>query len=235
MTSRRMAASAARFAMAGFVALVLGGCSSIIGPGPEAKLYTLNPQLTLAPAPEPVNWQLAVATPVATQSLDSVRIALSQAPLTMNYYANAVWVDRAPVMVQGLLVHAFEASGAIHAVARDDGSIRPNYILQTELRDFEARYDVPDAAPVAVVHIAARIIAIPGREVIGMTQANEEVQAGANSVPAVIEAFNRATGAAIANITGWTLRTAPAIKKEAASDWRADRKRGRQSGRLRRR
>ncbi|HET7334972.1 MAG TPA: ABC-type transport auxiliary lipoprotein family protein [Rhizomicrobium sp.] len=225
IAQRGLAAAPARFVLAGFMALVLGGCSSIIGPGPSPKLYTLNPSFERAAAGEPVNWQLVVATPVATQSLDSVRIALSQTPLTMDYYANAVWVDRAPVMVQGLLVHAFEKSGQISAVARDNGSIRPDYILQTELRNFEARYDVPDTAPVAVVHIGARIIAIPSRKVIGVSEANEEVQASANSVPAVVDAFNRATGAAIAKITTWTLRTAPAIDEEAAPDRRTQRRR----------
>src|ERR1043166_7445800 len=65
----------------------------------------------------------------------------------MDYYAHAQWTDRAPLLLQGLLVEAFEKSQRIAAVGRESAGIRSDYILQSELHDFEAYYAVPDTPP----------------------------------------------------------------------------------------
>ncbi len=123
----------------------------------------------------------------------------------MDYYANAAWNDRAPVMVQSLLLEAFEASGRIGAVGREDSGLRTDYLLQSELRDFEAQYDVPDAAPRIVVKLLLRLVKIPERNVVGTTLISREAQASANSLPAVADAFSEATGAAVKEAVDWTL------------------------------
>jgi cholesterol transport system auxiliary component len=147
--------------------------------------------------------------PEADATRDSERIAIALAANTMDYYAGVAWPDRAPLMVQGLLVRAFENTGRTPAVARDSAGIGADYILQTELRAFEARYDAPNAAPRVVVEISAKLTTMPEHKIIGSYVAREEVQASANNVSAVVDAFNKAAAPAVIEIAEWTLKTAP--------------------------
>ncbi len=63
-------------------------------------------------------------------------------PTSADYYANAAWTDRAPLMIQTLLVESLENSRRIVGVGRDPLSVRPTYVLQSELREFQAEYFV---------------------------------------------------------------------------------------------
>src|SRR5579859_3224348 len=89
---------------AGVSALALGACSNIIGPPASSPLYVLKPETAAASAGPPVRWQLTVELPEASDSLDTMRIALMQANGQMDYYADAGWQDRLPNVVQGSLI-----------------------------------------------------------------------------------------------------------------------------------
>ena len=190
--------------------VLLSGCGSVqLLPAPLApQLYVLRPQVT-PPMGAPVSWRLSVGEPDALASLDTARIALSRSATTMDYFANAAWNDRVPLIVQRLLVQTFDASGRIVSVGRDTAGLENDYLLQTEIRDFEARYDTPDGAPEIVVGIQAKIARMPQREIVGSLNARETAQAGANNLDSIVLAFNQATGAAIAQIAAWTLNAPP--------------------------
>jgi cholesterol transport system auxiliary component len=220
------------FAMGG-TSLALSACSlpnfeDIIGPPDPLQLYVLRPSWPPAPAAggAPVRWQLAVAVPAASASLDTARIALNPTPTTMDYYANASWVDRAPLLLQSLLLEGFSNTQRVSA-ARDTVGLAVDYVLATELREFQAQYEglvlpprvpegeepppvPPGPAPRVVVRIEAKLIAIPDRRIIASLTTATNANAQANSVEAVVLAFNQATGVALAQIIDWTLRTPPA-------------------------
>ena len=202
--------------------LVLASCGGLnIGPPPAGQLYVLRPATT-PPADAPVaQWQLAVALPDAPESLDTDRIALIRTQSVMDYYANSTWMDHTTQLVQSLLVEAFEKSGKINAVARETEGLRSDYILQTDIRDFEAQYDVQDGIPRVIVRISARLVNIPQRNVVSIITVTHEATASANSVPAVVAAFNTATGAALNEIVGWALR-APALPQANVDQIGAD-------------
>jgi cholesterol transport system auxiliary component len=192
---------------AGATALFASGCT-ILQPPMVPRLYVLRPTMTPAMG-APVRWRLAVGAPDAAQSLDTPRIALTRSSTTMDYFANAAWTDRVPLMVQRLLLQSFESSGRILAVDRDTAGLETDYLLETEIRDFTARYDTPDAAPQVVVTIQARMVRMPQREIVGSLTAQQQAQASANTLDSIVTAFNQATGAALSQITGWSL-TMPA-------------------------
>lgn len=184
----------------------------MIGPGPAPQLYVLRPKLDpIADVPE-AGWQLGVSLPDAAQSLDTERIALELTSQTMDYYANSAWQDRAPVIVQRALLEGFEKSGKIKAVARDTEGIRADYLLQSDLRSFEARYDVPDTAPTVVVDISAKLVRPQSREIAATLQSRHTATAGTNSVPAVVAAFDEALGQAVEEIVAWALNAPPPAK-----------------------
>jgi cholesterol transport system auxiliary component len=195
----------------GASAFALAGCSGIIGPTAMPQLYVLKPQGGAATAGPSVKWQLSILTPDASEHLDSARIALLQSDTTLDYYANAEWQDRLPQLVQSGLLEGFENSGRIQAVSRDSAGFHADYLLQTELRDFEARYDTPDGIPTAVVHIEAKLVRNPGRDIIASLSTSKEVVATQNSVVGAVQALDTAFGAVRAQIVDWAL-SAPTPK-----------------------
>lgn len=188
-------------------AVILAGCS-VIGPV-SYQLYTLHPSPPQAVDAPSVAWQLAVGVPEAPANLDTSRIALSQSRTTMDYFANAAWTDRATTLVQAFLIEAFENSGKVKAVSRDVFALHADYLLQTELRAFQAEYAQPSAAPQVVVRIKSKLVKLSDREIVGDFNSEKSVQAQANNLDSIVTAFNEALGVALHETVEWTLRTAP--------------------------
>lgn len=188
--------------------LTLGGCENLIGPPEAPRIYRLDPVLPPPTAAASVPWQLAVARPDTMHTLDTQRIALGRGA-TMDYFADAEWNDTVPRLLQSLLVEAFEKSGRITAVAPESDGLRADYLLATDVRDFEAQYDEPTGAPVATVDIEAKLLDARGN-VVSSLEARRTARASANSVPAAVAAFDEALGGALAQIVAWAITSAPA-------------------------
>jgi cholesterol transport system auxiliary component len=173
------------------------------------QLYVLRPQ-PMPPMGAPVRWRLSVSIPDAPASLDTARIALMRSSSTMDYFANAAWNDRVPLIVQRLLIQTFDASNRIVSVDRDTAGLETDYVLETDIRDFEARYSTPDGAPEITIGIQAKMARMPQREIVDGLNAVQQAQASGNNLDSIVVAFNQAMGAAIAQIANWTLnRPAP--------------------------
>lgn len=191
------------------LALGLAGCSAALTSTPPS-LYVLQPKTTYDTNLPTVGYQLVVTVPDAPQSLDSARIALARSPTTIDYFASSAWTDRAPVMIQDLLVESFENTRKIVSVGRDTSGLRADYVLLTDLRDFEARYyEGTDKPPQVRVRLTAKLIKMPEREIIGGLDAVKLADAGHNDIDSIVSAFGEATGNAMKMIVQWTLRTAP--------------------------
>lgn len=198
------------------VALVaVSGCSSII-PGADRdppELFDLSPKSTFAPDLPKVNWQLIVERPVAAAGLSSSRIALKRHPLRLEYYAKTTWTDIAPKMVQTLMVESFENSGRIVAVGRESAGLRSDFILKTEMREFQAEYSdglknsAKSNAPRVRIRISAKLVLMPQRIIVAGKTIEKVVSAESNSMSAIVRAFDRALGKALKNLVAWTLRT----------------------------
>jgi cholesterol transport system auxiliary component len=195
-----------RLLLSGAAALSLAGCGHVIGPV-TLKLYRLEP--VTAPRTLPaVAWRLAVATPEADEAFDTERIALTRGASTLDYFADAAWTDRVPELIQELLIRRFEDSGAIVAVARDTEALRADYLLQTELRDFEARY-AGAGAPTVLARIEARLVRMPAREIMAHLTVDPSAPAAGDDAESVVQAFDQALGAALDQILAWTLGAPP--------------------------
>jgi cholesterol transport system auxiliary component len=199
------------------VLLLLSGCSGLIGPSnPPPQIYVLQPEFhALADAPS-VSWQLAIAPPDASESLDMARIALHRGEM-MDYFADAKWTDAVPLLIQSKLVEAFEKSAKIPAVAATSDAVRADYVVETTLRDFEARYDSPNGAPTIVIDIVVRLVSVGRNDVVATHDFHQEAPAARNDIPSIVAAFNQAAGATFEDIVGWTLRVPAAVKPSSAS------------------
>jgi cholesterol transport system auxiliary component len=185
------------------LALMAAACQ-LPGAGEPPNLYTLSPKSTFAPDLPRVDWQLIIETPIAAAGLNTSRIALQRSPVTLEYYANANWTDVAPLMVQTLLIESFENSGKIVAVSRESTSVRGDYTLKTELREFQAEYDGA-GPPRARVRINAKLTRMADRSIIASHTVERMARAEAGDLPSIALAFDEALGGAMRRIVEWAL------------------------------
>jgi cholesterol transport system auxiliary component len=171
-------------------AALLAGCSLVPDVNRPLTLYTLKPKLTPRNLPK-VDWQLVVAEPAAERDIDTTRIALTRRPNVIEYFAGGNWTDTAPDLVQAKLIEAFEATHAILAVGRDAAGLKPDYILQSDLRDFQAEYQ-GDAAPVAHVRLISKLVQMPDRRIVRSVAAQSSAPAAGRELPAIVSAFETA-------------------------------------------
>lgn len=199
-----------KFLLAGVsvASLATTGCSDgLLGgvAGPPSDLYTLTPKSTFDPGLAKVNWQLVVEEPIASGGLNVARIALRDDPTRLNYFKGVRWTERAPEMVQTLLVESFENTGKIVSVGRQTLGLRSDYNLKTELREFQAEFDGAATIPTIRVRLNAKIIKQPRRKIIASKNFESKIVAGGSSMQEIINGYDTALGKVMRNIVEWTL------------------------------
>jgi len=196
----------------GGAVLLPGGCEILPQVGTPTDLYTLTPKTSFDKTLPQVGWQLIVELPVAAAGLDTTRIALQHTPYTLEYYARAAWTDNAPAMVQTLIIESFESTGSILAVGREAIGLRPDFILKTDLREFQALYydaESTTGAPTILVRMNAKLVQMPERRIVASNTFEQHVPAASDSFKDIIEAFDEALGSVIKRIVISTLSFQP--------------------------
>jgi len=186
------------------LALTLAACQ-VPGTGDPPQLYTLTPKSAFAGDLPTVEWQLIVETPVAAAGLSTSRIALQRSPLQLDYFARANWTDSAPLMVQTLLIESFENSKRIVAVSRESTNLRADYVLKTDLREFQAEYD-GGGPPLVRVRLSGKLVRLPERTIIASRSSELAVRATSTDMQSIIGAFDDALGKVLREQVEWTLR-----------------------------
>jgi len=185
----------------------LPGCGLLPEVGQAVELYTLTPKTSYGESVEDVDWQLIVELPNAPTSLDTPRIALQRSPFTLEYYANVAWTDNAPVMVQTLIIESFESTRSITSVGREGVGLRPDYVLKTDLREFEAIYEEGSPNPIIWVRINAKVVKMPERRIVSSATFERREAAAGTKLPEIISAFDDALGHVLKKVVVFTLNT----------------------------
>ena len=190
------------------LAVVLSGCEGLVPAlgGPPANLYTLTPKSTFTKELQRVRWQLVVDEPLASGGLNIDRIALRHSPTELKYFARARWTERAPRMVQTLMVESFENSGAIVAVGRKAIGLRSDYNLITELREFQAEYFESDGVPTVRVRLNAKLVKQPRRAIVASRTFESTIKSEGKAMRYVIRAFDQALGKVLRHTVEWTIK-----------------------------
>jgi cholesterol transport system auxiliary component len=203
------------FGVIAALALALGGCASLLTDPPK-HLYQVTPKSAFAPGLPRVPAQVLVDLPLAPSGLDTSRIALSRSPISLDYFADAEWTDRAPRLVQTALMESFENSHSVTAIDRETIGLRADFVVKTEMRHFEAIYDSPNGAPQVWVALNARLVKMPERTIIAQQTFEQKAPAEANDIQHIVLAFNDALGGAMQQIVVWTV-TNPALSARRGS------------------
>jgi cholesterol transport system auxiliary component len=204
---RQVLRAALALSLAGALAGALGACEGMVpGRGPLPDLYRLTPKSTFAADLPTVEWQLLLESPLTNASIDTTRIGLQRSSTSVEYYARASWSDRAPQMIQTLMIESFENSERIIAVGRDSVALRADYILKTDLREFQAEY-MGGPNPRVHVTMIARLVKMPRRAIIGADKFEAVIEARADTMAGIIAAFDLALGKVLKRLVEWTLTT----------------------------
>jgi cholesterol transport system auxiliary component len=192
------------------VLLVLGaaGCSKLLTEPPR-PLYRLTAPGDFPPPARHVGAQLTIGVPYAPAAIDSSRIAMSRSPVSLDYLADGDWTDRAPALVQTALVEAFENSKVFTAVGPDTLDLRADFVIQGDLRHFEAVYDSASATPAVSIALAVKLVKVPEHTILAETMISDRESAAANATPDIVLAFNQAMANVAKQVVGWTLANTP--------------------------
>ena len=188
--------------------LSVAGCQ-LPGSGPPPREFQVTQKSTFADDLPRVDWSLMVERPNALRSIDTPRIARTSG-VEIQYYAGATWIDRPPVMIEPLIIQSFRSSEAIDVVVDRRASIRPDFLLQTDLTAFEAT-ETAAGPPDVRVALSATLIGMPRRQVVGTTQIAHTVTAQATNLESIALAFDEALGKVLKGLVEWTLRTGEAV------------------------
>ncbi|MEX0810333.1 MAG: ABC-type transport auxiliary lipoprotein family protein [Dongiaceae bacterium] len=192
------------FSAAGLTAMV-AGCGIFPEVNDPIELYTLTPKSSFPDNLPVVDWQLVVEAPTAPAGTDTARIALSRTPFTLEYFAKVGWTDRAPEMVQTLLIESFESTGKIVGVGMESIGLRADYLLKTDLREFQAVYEEGNEIPSVLVRVSALLIRMPQRRIHASLAPEARVTAAGTGFTDVISAFDDALGTVLRDIVTFTL------------------------------
>jgi len=184
----------------------LAGCESVLpGGGPSPRLVRLTPKSTFPDGLPNVDWQLLVETPYASASLNTVRIGLLPEATRFDYYALANWTDRAPLMVQSLIVESFENSGRIVSVGRETVGLKPDFVLKTELREFQTEAYRDPSKHEPRVAFSVKLVEMPNRLIVAATSIERRGQPAPDVLKDIIESWDEALGSALKELVSWTL------------------------------
>jgi len=191
---------------------LLGGCAGLGTLQQAAKpndLYLLTPKSTFSSSLPRIQKQIVVQEPTATAAVNTDQIAIQPTALQVQYLPRARWVDRAPLIVQALLVESFENSGKVAAVGRSTVGLRPDYLIAPDLREFQGIV-VSETESSKTVRIEVRmnikIIDEFEDKIIASSSFQENVVAASDQTSDLVSAFDLALGRAMRDAVEWSVR-----------------------------
>lgn len=182
--------------------LGLGGCLGDLFAGPP-QLFDLSPKNTFDGDLPRVDWQLVVEEPTAPNAINTDRMAIRPSSLQIEYLPEVKWTDRAPALVQTLLVESFENSGRIVGVGRRAIGLTGDYVLSSELREFEAVTD--GTTTNVVVRLVLKLVRQSSGGIIASHTEAQTVQSASDKPADIVVAFDAALGKVLKRSVQWVL------------------------------
>lgn len=153
---------------------------------------------------------LAIGRPDLAPGLDTPRIAVLRGR-NLDYYRGVQWGGTALETVQALLVTSLQDQKLFRSVTPEQTRVAGAYMLDSEVRDFQAEYTEGKNAPDVRVTIVGRLIRIADRTLVDTIAATALRPARDNRMTAVAEAFEAAAHEVVRQIAH---ETAAAVSRD---------------------
>lgn len=222
--SRRFGPAPCRMLIAFATALLLSACStgSLFDsdtPVPTSYVLAPAPQAESGGIPLPVD--VSISRPDLASGLDSDRIAVLEGR-KLDYYRRVRWGSRAIEMIQNLVVDSLEDQHWFRSVTPEQVRVAGDYVLDLQVRHFQAEYADGQDRPSVHVAFVGRLIRVVDRELVTTVASDAKVAASDNRMAAVTAAFEAASHRAILDLGRQTVAAVkedePVLKRLAGKD-----------------
>jgi cholesterol transport system auxiliary component len=192
-------------------AALLPGCSALSalsGAATPLSDYDLNAPATPVQARTTSSRQLVVELPTAPGAITTDRILIRPHPLQAAYLPDGKWAEETPTMLQTLMVRSFEDANAFRYVGRRPLGSMGDYALLTELTDFQAEAAADGQTATIRLRLTARLVREEDASVIASRSFTQTTPVPSTQALALVEGFNTANQAMLADLTIWVLDAA---------------------------
>lgn len=193
-TGRPEVASRWRCLLLALASLSVAGCGSLLeSDQPTPVNYVLAPAPAAAKATDSPSAlvDLSIGRPDVGPGLDTQRIAVLRGR-QLDYYRGAQWGGRTAEVVQTLIVASLQDQRMFRSVTPEQARVSGEYLLDLEVRDFQAEYGATEAAPTVRVAMVGRLIRITDRQLLATVVASTTRPSSANNMTEVAAAFESA-------------------------------------------
>ena len=193
-----------RFAGFAAIAMLTAGCSNLLhSEAQPVQVYVLRATGAGSAAVESNVATLPsvqLPRPSADPGLATESIVLVRSDHRMDYYLGSRWAGELPDIVETLALDTLRASGKWGAVHESPSPFLADYLLQINIRRFEADYTGGNAAPKVHVVLDCTLAKRVGRELVTSFVAEADADATENRLSAVVTAFETAANAALVTL-----------------------------------
>jgi phospholipid/cholesterol/gamma-HCH transport system substrate-binding protein len=182
---------------------IVAGLEKMTGGAPAAPkmTYDLRAAQDFAAPTKTLKGQLAIPEPTAVAMLETQQFLFSPAKDTPGF-AEAMWADSIPKLLQARLIESFENYDIAHAPLRAADIGQNDFQLLIDVRRFRVAMD---SDPVVEIGLSARILDKDGK-VIASHLFEESERLGKVEPPAAVAAFNAAFGRLAKSMIAWTVQ-----------------------------
>lgn len=184
-------------------AAALSACALLSTPDP-VQMYRFGVQTDAPPA----GAVSASAVDVAVRRITFPEAAEGDRILTVNYteaayLKGARWMEPAPDLFASALEGAVAARGGPVRLIGARDLAQGDVALDVDVATFETRYEAPGTAPVVAITARARLISLPGREIVAERTFSVQESTGENRVGPIVAAYDRGVLDLAGQIAGW--------------------------------
>lgn len=181
------------------------GCA-VFGGASEYAVYAPQPQFAAPAERTVVDWQLQVQQPYAGETITAPNLLVMPKPAVYEVFPASRWRDSPPVLVGTLLLQAFEQSGRIVGVDRAASGVNTDYVLSSELRNFQI--EIVGGAPIAKVTLHARLLGFADNRIVAARTFEATAPAAAQDAASASIAIEAALARLLPQVRDWTFDAA---------------------------
>jgi phospholipid/cholesterol/gamma-HCH transport system substrate-binding protein len=182
---------------------IIAGLERMTGGGAPAQkvTYDLRAPQDLGTPTRTIKGQLAIPEPTAVAMLQTQKMLFSP---VKDYpdFADFLWADSVPKLLQARLIDSFENYDIAHAPLRTADLGQPDFQLLIDVRRFRV---ATDTSPAAEIALSARLLDKNGK-VIGSKLFEESQKLDRVEPAAAVSAFNDAFDRIARDMIGWTVQ-----------------------------
>jgi cholesterol transport system auxiliary component len=184
----------------------LSGACSILPQADPVDIYRLpTAQSTTArPQGHAQPWSLRLTKPLASDALNSARIAVIPQGDVISSYKDARWSDPAPVLLRNRLLDGFLADGRVQLLGTDDSDVQTDLELGGNLQAFQSEYQ--GKAVAVVIRLDARLVRGYDQKILASQRFEVRQPLNDIKVPAVVAGFGQAGDALNRQVVEWTVK-----------------------------